>query len=141
MDWPTYMEMMNKGQHQIFASGVRFSSPDSLGVFSMFATKYLAPLGNSFFYSVPEYDALYDQAEVMFPSPERTELFHRMEKMILADYPAVFTTERVQYALQHGWVKNYKPHPFLYGTSKYIRIDTEAQKGYKKLLKEIKKKQ
>ncbi len=139
MDWPTYMEMMNKGQHQIFSSGVRFSTPDSLGVFSLFATKYLAPLGNSFFYSVPEFDALYDRAEVMFPSPERTALFHQMEKMVLADYPAVFTSQRVQYVLQHGWVKNYKPHPFLYNSSKYIRIDTARQRGYKKLLKEIKK--
>ena len=139
MDWPTYVEMMNKGQHQIFASGVRFSTPDSLSVFSMFATKYLAPLGNSFFYSVPEFDKMYDRAEVMFPSPERTELFHKMEKMILADYPAVFTSQRVQYVLQHDWVHNYKPHPFLYNTAKYIRIDTEQQKGYKERLKEIKR--
>ena len=82
MDWPTYVDMMNKGQHQIFASGVRFNSPDPLSVFSMFPTKLFAPLDNSFFYSNPEYDKLYDQVEVMFPSPERTKLFQEMEKMV-----------------------------------------------------------
>lgn len=140
MDWPTYVDMMNKGQHQIFASGVRFTTPDPVGVFSMFPTKYFAPLGNNFFYSNPEYDALFDQAEVMFPSPERTELLHKMEKMVLQDYPAVFTTSRVQYNLHHDWYDNYKPHPFLYSHVKYIRIDSEGQRAYKKMLKELKEK-
>ncbi|MHC4290571.1 MAG: ABC transporter substrate-binding protein, partial [Planctomycetota bacterium] len=70
-DWPTYVGKMNKGEHQILGGGgVRFSSPDALSVLSMFPTKYFAPLGNSFLYSNPEYDKLYDQAEIMFPSPE-----------------------------------------------------------------------
>lgn len=140
-DWPTYVDKMNKGQHQILGGGgVRFSTPDALGVLSMFATKYFAPLGNSFFYSNPEYDRLYDQAEVMFPGPERTQLYRTMERMVLADYPAVFTNHRVQYTLYHGWLKNYKPHPFLYGYMKYIRIDTENQKAYKELSKQLKEK-
>lgn len=140
-DWPTYVDKMNKGQHQIFAGGgVRFSTPDALGVLMMFATKYFAPLGNSFFYSNPEYDKLFDQAEVMFPGPERTKLYRKMERIVLEDYPAVFTNQRVQYTLYHGWLENYKPHPFLYGFMKYIRIDTEKQKAYKGLLKQLKEK-
>jgi ABC-type transport system substrate-binding protein len=140
-DWPTYMGKMNKGQLQILGGGgVRFSAPDALGVLSMFATKYFAPLGNSFFYSNKEYDRLYDQAEVMFPCPERTELYRKMERMVLDDYPAIFTNHRVQYDLYHGWLENHKPHPFLYGFMKYIRIDSEKQKAYKTLLKELKQK-
>lgn len=137
-DWPTYTDRMNKGQMQIFGGGgVRFSTPDALGALAMFATKYFAPLGNSFFYSDPEYDKLYDQAEVMFPSDERTELYRRMERMVLQDYPGVFTNHRVQYTLRHGWVENFKPHPFLYGWLTYIDIDTEKQKSYKSLTKEL----
>lgn len=140
-DWPTYVEKMNKGQHQILGGGgIRITSSDPLSVLSMFATKHFAPLGNSFFYSNPEYDALFEQAEVMFPGPERTELYHTMERMVLADCPAAFTTHRMQYDLYHGWLSNFKPHPFLYGYMKYIRIDTEQQRAYKDLLKELKKK-
>ncbi len=140
-DWPTYLDKMNKGQHQIFAGGgVRFSTPDALGVLAMFPTKYFAPLGNSFFYSNPEYDLLFAQAEVMFPGPERTALYRRMERMVLDDYPAAFTNHRVQYTLYHGWLENYKPHPFLYGYMKFLRIDTDRQKAYKELLNELKEK-
>jgi oligopeptide transport system substrate-binding protein len=140
-DWPTYTEKINKGQMQIFGGGgVRFSTPDALGALMMFATKYFSPLGNYFFYSNPEYDRLYDQAEVMFPGPERKELYRKMERMVLEDYPAVFTSHRVQYNLRHNWVKNYKPHPFLYGYLKYIDIDREKQKSYKKLTEELKQK-
>ena len=140
-DWPTYLEKLNKGQLQIFAGGgVRFNTPDALEVLSMFPTKYFAPLGNYFFYSNPEYDRLFDKAEVMFPSPERTALYRKMERMVLKDYPAVFTNHRVQYTLYHGWLGNYKPHPFLYGYMKYLRVDTEKQKTYKELLKALKDK-
>ena len=139
-DWPTYLEKMNKGQHQILGGGGnRFESPDALSPLSLFATKYFAPLGNAFFYSNPEYDALFERAEVMFPGPERTKLYREMERIAMEDYPAVFTTQRVQYTLYHGWIDNYKPHPFLYGWMKYIRIDTEEQRAYKDLLKELKK--
>lgn len=140
-DWPTYLEKMNKGQLQILGGGgVRFSTPDALGVLSMFATKYFAPLGNSFFYSNPEYDKLYEQAEVMFPGPERTKLYRKMERIVLEDYPAIFTNHRVQYELYHGCLENYKPHPFLYSWMKYIRIDTEEQRAYKEFLKELNRK-
>lgn len=140
-DWPTYSEKLNKGQMQIFGGGgVRFSTPDALSPLMMFATKYFAPLGNYFFYSNPEYDAMFDRAEVMFPGPERTELYRKMERMVMADYPAVFTSHRVQYTLRHGWVKNFKPHPFLYGYMKYIDVDREKQSSYKQLTRELSKK-
>ncbi|MCE5184609.1 MAG: ABC transporter substrate-binding protein [Planctomycetaceae bacterium] len=140
VDWPTYVEQMNKGDMQVFAGGgVRFNAPDALGVLQMFATKFFAPLGNSFFYSNPEYDRLYDQAEVMFPGPARTELYRRMERMVLADYPAVLTNRRVQWTLRHGWVKNFKPHPFLYGYFKYMDVDSENQNSYKSRTKGLEK--
>jgi len=140
-DWPTYVEKMNKGQHQIFGGGgVRFSTPDALNVLMMFATKYFAPLGNFFFYSNPEFDRLYNQAEVMFPCAERTQLYRKMERIVLEDCPAIFTNHRVQYTLYHGWIKNYKPHPYIYDTMKYIRIDTAEQKNYKRRVRELEKK-
>lgn len=140
-DWPTYIDRLNKGQLQIFGGGgVRFSTPDAIGALTMFATKYFAPLGNYFFYSNPQYDAMFDRAEVMFPGPERTELYRKMERMVMADYPAVFTSHRVQYTLRHGWVKNFKPHPFLYGYMKYIDVDREKQSSYKQLTRELSKK-
>lgn len=141
MDWPTYLSEMNNGHLQMFSSGVSASSPDGISFLGMFGTKYFAPGGNKFFYSNPEYDELLEQAEVMFDSPERTELYRKMEKMVMADYPAVFTSHRVSYALLHGWYRNYKPHVFSYDVLKYRRVDLEQRNRYNDLLRELRNRQ
>ncbi len=138
MDWPTYMEQMTKGKTQLFASGVSAGSPDALDFLGMFATKYFAPGGNKFFYSDPEFDALYAKAEVMFPSEERVELFRKLERMVLEDYPAVFLNHRTSYVLYHEWNQNVKPHVFTYSLTKYRKVDVEKRDSFKDLLKTLK---
>ncbi len=139
MDWPTYLSEMNNGHLQLFASGVSAGMPDAIDFLELFGSKYFAPGGNKFFYSNPEYDTLLEQAQVMFDSPERTELYRRMERMVMDDYPAAFTSHRVSYALCHGWYKNYKPHVFSYNVLKYRRIDKEQRDAYRDLLTELKR--
>jgi ABC-type transport system substrate-binding protein len=140
MDWPTYMAEQNKGQLQLFAAGVSASYPDAIDFLTLFGTKYFAPGGNKFFYSNPDFDALLEKAEVMFPSPERLELYRKMERMVMEEYPAVFTNHRVSYILHHSWYKNYKPHVFSYGVSKYRNIDLADRSTYKRRQKELKQK-
>ncbi len=141
MDWPTYLSEMNNGHLQMFSSGVSAGSPDGIGFLMMFGTKYFAPGPNTFFYSNPEYDELLEQAEVMFDTPERTELYRKMERMVMDDYPAVFTSHRVSYALLHGWYRNYKPHVFSYDVLKYRRVDLEERNRYSDLLRELRNRQ
>jgi ABC-type transport system substrate-binding protein len=140
MDWPTYMAEQNKGQLQLFAAGVSASYPDAIDFLTLFGTKYFAPGGNKFFYSNPDFDALLEKAEVMFPSPERLELYRKMERMVMEEYPAVFTNHRVSYILHHSWYKNYKPHVFSYGVSKYRNIDLADRSTYKRRQKELRQK-
>jgi ABC-type transport system substrate-binding protein len=140
MDWPTYMAEENKGQLQMFAAGVHASYPDAIDFLTLFGTKYFAPGGNRFFYSNPEFDALLEEAEVMFPSPERLKLYRKMERMVMEDYPAVFTIHPISYVLHHSWYKNYKPHVFSHGVSKYRKVDLADRNNYKELLKELKEK-
>jgi ABC-type transport system substrate-binding protein len=141
MDWPTYVTELNNGHLQMFASGVSAGAPDAIDFLDMFGSKYFAPGANKFFYSNPEYDKLLEQAQVMFESPERDALYRRMERMVMEDYPAVFTTHRVSYALFHQWYKNYKPNVFSHQVLKYRRVDEQQRKNYKDLLAELKKKQ
>ncbi len=141
MDWPTYLDKMVNGDLQLFFSGVSAGYPDAIDFLKMFVTKYHAPNGgNAFFYSNSEIDALHDKAEVMLPSEERLELYRKMERMILDDYPAVFISHRVSYALAHGWYENYKPHVYSYGLNKYRKVDEVQRSGYKERLKELKEK-
>ncbi len=140
MDWPTYLGELKNGHLQMFASGVSASVPDAVDFLEMFGTKYFAPGGNTFFYSNPEYDTLLERAQVMLDSPERMELYRKMERMAMADYPAVFTMHQIAYALNHGWYKNIKPHVFSYNVMKYRRIDIEQRDAYKTMLAELKTK-
>ena len=143
MDWPTYMEGALKGQFQMFASGISAGSPDAIDFFDSFTTKAFAPGSNWFFYSDPEYDALFEKVEVMPFDDEVKKLYRKMEHMILEDYPGVFTLHRVSYVLKHDWFENFKVHVFshgAFGKSRYYRIDVEKKNEYKHLLKELKKK-
>jgi ABC-type transport system substrate-binding protein len=74
----------------------------------------------------------------MLESPERVELYRKMELIVLEDCPAAFLNHRVAYVLHHDWYKNYKPHAFAYGLSKYRRIDLAKREAYKELLKKVK---
>jgi ABC-type transport system substrate-binding protein len=143
MDWPTYIKGALKGQFQMFSSGVSAGSPDAIDFFDSFTTQSFAPGSNWFFYSNPEYDALFAKVEVMPFDDEAKQLYRQMERMLLNDYPAVFTLHRMAYVLKHDWVENYKVHVFAHGAfgkSKYYKIDLEKRNAYKKLLKELKKK-
>ena len=141
MDWPTYLDGLNKGKLQIFFSGASPSIPDSLDMLMAFCSWNWGYGGNHFYYSNPRFDDLYRQVEGMFPGPERTRLCRRMERIMLDDYPAAFLDHRVSIAIIHDWYKNAKPHVFSYNTAKYRKIDLEQRSRYKKLLKELKKTQ
>jgi oligopeptide transport system substrate-binding protein len=138
MDWPTYQEKINTSSEQMFTSGVSASLPDAEDFLNMFCTKNEAPGSNKFNYSNPEFDRLYEQVSVMLDSPERTELYRKMELVVLEDCPAAFINHRVAYALRHDWYKNYKPNVFAYGVSKYRRVDLKKRAEYPQLLKTIK---
>jgi oligopeptide transport system substrate-binding protein len=138
MDLPTYQEKLNTKSAQMFASGTTAGTPDALDFLSMFYSRNASPGPNKFNYSNPEFDRLYEKAEVMADSPERDELYRRMETIVLEDCPAAFLNHRVGYVLHHGWYKNYKPHAFAYGLSKYRRIDMAERSADKELLKKIK---
>ena len=138
MDRPTFEEKLNNKGVQIFASGTTASIPDAIEFLSMFYSKHAPPGPNKFNYSNPEFDGLYEKAQVMPDCPERRELYRKMEIMVLEGCAAVFLNHRVAYVLHHDWYKNYKPHAFAYGLSKYRRVDLKKQAAYKELQKKAK---
>lgn len=138
VDLPTYQQMLNAKSAQMFAGGHRARIPDALDFLALFYSKNMSPGPNKFNYSNPEFDRLYENAAAMNHSPERVQLYRRMELIILEDCPAAFLNHRTGCALHHDWYKNYKPHVFQYGLAKYRRIDTKKRAAYKQLIKKIK---
>jgi ABC-type transport system substrate-binding protein len=137
MDWPTYQEKQNKGQCQMFISGASASCPDAIDFLDMFTIKNFAPGSNKFYYSNPNFEELFAKVEVMQNTPERLELYRKLEHIVLDDYPAVFLTHRKMFALNHHWYKNYKPVVFGYGFLKYHRVDVDERKQYSQLVRQL----
>lgn len=137
MDRPTFDEKLNNKSGQMFASGATASTRDAIDLLSIFYGKHAPPGPNKFNYSNAQFDSLYEKAEVMPDCPQRDELYRKMETIILEDCPGAFLNHRVAYVLHHDWYKNYKPHAFAYGLSKYRRIDLAKRASYQELFKKV----
>jgi len=138
MDWPTFLGKVHTKSTQMFSLGWIADYPDVESFLQLFYTKNISPGTNNFNYSNPQFDKLYEQVAVMPDCPERTELYRKMELMILEDCPAAFINHPVGYVLHHDWLYNYKLHAFQYGLAKYYRTDMAKRAEYKKLLKKVK---
>ncbi len=138
MDWPTYQEKVNTRSAQLFTAGVSASITDSEDFLGLFYGKNWAPGSNKFNYANKQFDKLYETATIVFDSPKRQKIYRQMEIMVLEDCPAAFLNHRVAYVLTHSWYKNYKPHAFAFGLSKYRRVNLEERAAYKELLKKVK---
>ena len=130
MDRPTFQEKLRSGGAAMFASGASASAPDALEFLSLFYGRGESGRANAFNYSNEEFDRLYEKARVMPECSERRRLYQEMELVVLEDCPAAFLNHRVAYVLHHDWYRNYKPHAFAYGLSKYRRIDKAGQTAY-----------
>jgi ABC-type transport system substrate-binding protein len=138
MDWPTFQNKIKTKSAQMFSLGWIADYPDAENFLQLFYSKNASPGPNNFNYSNPDFDRIYEQIAVMSDSEERTRLYRKAERIIVADCPAVFIMHGVAYVLRHEWVYNYKPHVFQYGLGKYRRIDMKKRAAYKELLKQIK---
>lgn len=126
--WPEFQQSLKnkKGQIWSFAWGADY--PDAENFLQLFYTKNFSPGPNDSNYSNPEFDRLYEKSLTLNDSPERTALYKKMAAIVIEDTPWVFGVHRVIFGLSHPWLKNYKPHEFTHGMSKYYRIDTSLRK-------------
>jgi len=75
--------------------------PDAENTLQLFYGPNESPGSNIANYKNPEYDALYERAAVLQPGPERTELFKRMNEMIIDDCVAIMGLSRQRVFLWH----------------------------------------
>ena len=74
-------------------------------------------------FSLPAFDQLYEAAQRLPDSPERTRLFDRMTELVLAYAPWRLMEHRIEDHLQQSWIRNYKPHPVRAVIWRYVDID------------------
>jgi oligopeptide transport system substrate-binding protein len=75
--------------------------PDAENTLQLFYGPNGSPGSNDANYKNPEYDALFRQAKVMLPSPERTAIYQRLNRMVIDDCVAVTGLTRTRVHLWH----------------------------------------
>ncbi|HSV26889.1 MAG TPA: ABC transporter substrate-binding protein [Sedimentisphaerales bacterium] len=139
MDWPTYQGKIKTKSAQMFMSGWLADYFDSENFLQLFYSRNASPGPNSFNYSNPEYDALFERLAVMPDTPERDILYRKAERMVVADTPAAFIMHGVAYVLKHDWVYNYKPSIFNPRISMFRRVDPEQRSAFPELRRTIRR--
>lgn len=85
----------------IIGKGWTLDYPDAENTLQLFYGPNGSPGSNDANYKNPEYDRLYEQSAVMLPSPERTEIYRRMNQMIIDDCVAISGLSRTRIYLWH----------------------------------------
>lgn len=135
-DWPTYLEKLRSGSHQMFFSGWMADYPDAETFMQIYYSKNI-PWPNSTQYHNPAFDTIFEQIAVMPDSPERTALYQEAQRLVVADLPCAFVYHRITYILHHDWIENIVPNSYRsetngMGLTKFFRLDSEKRDAYKK---------
>jgi len=85
----------------LVSKGWGLDYPDAENTLQLFYGPNAAPGSNDGNYRNPEYDELFRQAAVMLPGPERTELYRRMNEIVVDDCVAFTGLSRVGITLWH----------------------------------------
>jgi len=130
-NWPTFLDKLDRRQCQLFRLAWVADYPDAENFLQLFYGPNSSPGPNHTNYRNPEFDRLYEQIRVMPDSPERTRLYRRMADLVVEDAPWLCLAYPLAFGLQHGWVKQVKPHDFGYGNIKYYDLDTRARAAWR----------
>jgi oligopeptide transport system substrate-binding protein len=89
------------GELDLFLIGWTLAWPDALYALQLFYGPNAAPGANSFNYSNPEFDRLFERAARMDDSDERTALYRQLNEMVIDDCVHIGSLSRTRLHLWH----------------------------------------
>lgn len=123
LDFPDLIAQVNRRELPFFGFAWSSDYPDAENNLALFYSPNASPGSNHANYSRPEYDALYEQARLMDPGPERTAMYERMRDMLLTDAPFVGSLARNRYFMINPHMKNAKPTQRFWSWFKFLDTD------------------
>jgi oligopeptide transport system substrate-binding protein len=120
----TWQEMVNRirdAKAQMWGIAWGADYPEAQNFLQLFYGPNASPGPNGSNYRNPEFDALYERAQTMMPGPERTDLYRRMERIVVEEAVWVFRYRRMQFNLLHPWLHGYRYNDLVPKTFKYTR--------------------
>jgi len=129
-DWNRFQDKLRKGNVQLYFLGWNADYPDPENFLFLLhgaQSKVKTSGENASNYENPEFDRLFERMKSMANGPERQAIIDRMVEIARHDAPWVWSLFPKDYALQHAWVYNRKPHSIANNGLKYQRIDPAAR--------------
>ena len=88
-------------EFDLFYQGWTLDYPDAENTLQLYYGPNATPGSNSFNYSNPEFDRLYERTRTMQPGPERTALYRQMNRIVIDDCVAFTGLSRTRIHLWH----------------------------------------
>ena len=120
-NWPSFLKKIEQRRAQLFYLSWMADYPDPENFLQLFYGPNVTPGANRCNYRNEEFDRLYEKAGVLEEGPGKRALYARMEAIVKNDCPWLFLHHSMTVVLKQPWLRNYKPHAFPMGMSKYYR--------------------
>ncbi len=123
---PAFYDKLERRQAPMFFLSWIGDYPDAENFLQLFYGPNSSPGPNRCNYRNADFDSMYDQIRVMPDTPERSDIYRAMARIVTDDCPWIFAYQYLNVGLRHPWYRNYAMHAFPYGNEKYYRIDRDG---------------
>lgn len=123
VDFPTLMQTVDDRKAAIFSFAWGSDYPDGENNLALFYGPNESPGSNHFNFKNAEYDKLYEQIVGMQPSPERTQIYQRMQDILLYNCPYIGSMARTRHFVIHERMKYFKPVETFHNWYKYVDVE------------------
>lgn len=130
--WPDLLKESNAGKLMMWQLGGSASSPDAGGTLQTLYGPNCGYKGNRACFKSREYDDAYEAAEKLPHSPERTKLYQKMAKIMVAYAPWKLNTHRIITDMWYPYLVGFRrPMVQTQNWWKFVDIDLDQQKAWK----------
>ena len=120
--FPELIQKLSRRKAQFFGLAWGSDYPDAENNLALFYGPNSSPGSNNFNYQNPKYDAIYEKARVMQPSPERTQLYKQMREMLIEDVPSFGSMGRTRFYVWNDRLDPFLPAETWYRWIKYLNV-------------------
>ena len=129
--WPDLLKESRAGKLMMWQLGWGGPYPDAEAFFVMLYGPNSGQANHARFQNA-EFDRLFEKARGTPPSPERVAIYREMNRLFLVNAPWKLGGHRMLTDLSHPWLIGHTRHPVNRATLRYLDIDLEMQRKFKK---------
>ena len=127
--WKEQLDLLKKGQAQMFSSSWYADYPSAQNFLQMFYGPY-APEPNYANYSSKAFDKLYEEASRLPAEEDPAAIYEEMQEVVVRDCPWRYRLRRIRWSATHAWLHGMRFNEFAPKFFKYCRIsETERQEA------------